>query len=89
MILVRPRLYKPARANLSVQKMAAIKRQSPSVSKPVLMTLTLVSVLTLPKGWADNYFNPAFLSDDPSGSPIFHVLKATARRLAFIGSTSI
>ncbi|CAH3969058.1 putative outer membrane usher protein ElfC [Klebsiella oxytoca] len=66
MILVRPRLYKPARANLSVQKMAAIKRQLPSVSKPVLMTLTLVSVLTLPKGWADNYFNPAFLSDDPS-----------------------
>lgn len=43
-----------------------MKRHSSSVRKPVMVTLTLVSVLTLPKSWADNYFNPAFLADDPS-----------------------
>lgn len=45
-----------------------MRPHSPPVSKPVLMglTLTLVSVMALPKSWADNYFNPAFLSDDPS-----------------------
>lgn len=38
------------------------------VAKPALASLVLVlsGVLTLPKSWADNYFNPAFLSDDPS-----------------------
>ncbi|MFV0264867.1 MAG: fimbrial biogenesis usher protein [Kluyvera sp.] len=38
------------------------------VAKPALASLVLAlsGVLTLPKSWADNYFNPAFLSDDPS-----------------------
>lgn len=35
---------------------------------PALISLALISasVCTLPRGWAENYFNPAFLSDDPS-----------------------
>lgn len=35
---------------------------------PVLISLALISasVCTLPSCWAENYFNPAFLSDDPS-----------------------
>ncbi|WP_162473739.1 fimbrial biogenesis usher protein [Klebsiella aerogenes] len=35
---------------------------------PALISLALISasVCTLPSCWAENYFNPAFLSDDPS-----------------------
>lgn len=35
---------------------------------PALISLALISasLCTLPRSWAENYFNPAFLSDDPS-----------------------
>ncbi|WP_373431806.1 fimbria/pilus outer membrane usher protein, partial [Klebsiella aerogenes] len=35
---------------------------------PALISLALISAnaFMLPRGWAENYFNPAFLSDDPS-----------------------
>lgn len=43
-------------------------RRSNSRPKFVLtsLALALTGALTLSKSWADNYFNPAFLSDDPS-----------------------
>lgn len=43
-------------------------RRSCRATKPSLPTLALAvaSALTIPRSWADNYFNPAFLSDDPS-----------------------
>lgn len=37
-----------------------------SVAKPVLTPLALAIALAPAPGWAENYFNPAFLSDDPS-----------------------
>lgn len=37
-----------------------------SVTKPVLTPLALAIALAPAPGWAENYFNPAFLSDDPS-----------------------
>lgn len=37
-----------------------------SVAKPVLTPLALAVALAPAPGWAENYFNPAFLSDDPS-----------------------
>lgn len=37
-----------------------------SVAKPVLTPLALAIALVPAPGWAENYFNPAFLSDDPS-----------------------
>ncbi|EBP3801694.1 fimbria/pilus outer membrane usher protein [Salmonella enterica subsp. enterica] len=36
------------------------------VVKPVLTRLALAIALAPVPGWAENYFNPAFLSDDPS-----------------------
>ncbi|MGL5968517.1 MAG: fimbrial biogenesis usher protein [Kluyvera sp.] len=46
----------------------AMMRRSCRATKPSLPTLALAvaSALTIPRSWADNYFNPAFLSDDPS-----------------------
>ncbi|EIC1018593.1 hypothetical protein K9396_001277, partial [Salmonella enterica subsp. enterica serovar Typhimurium] len=35
-----------------------------SVTKPVLTPLALAIALAPAPGWAENYFNPAFLSDD-------------------------
>lgn len=37
-----------------------------SVAKLVLTPLALAIALAPAPGWAENYFNPAFLSDDPS-----------------------
>ncbi|MDA8491206.1 fimbria/pilus outer membrane usher protein, partial [Kluyvera sp. Awk 3] len=48
--------------------MYAMKRSLHNTARPALtsLALALASALAAPKGWAENYFNPAFLSDDPS-----------------------
>ena len=45
-----------------------MKRSLHNTARPALtsLALALASALAAPKGWAENYFNPAFLSDDPS-----------------------
>lgn len=65
MILARTRLCRP------VPAVEAMKRHKQSV-KPAIrcwltpLALAMASVLTPTTGRAENYFNPAFLSDDPA-----------------------
>ncbi len=50
-----------------------------SVAKPVLTPLALAIALAPASGWAENYFNPAFLSDDPSAVADLSTFSRNAR----------